>query len=193
MTGGTKREALGDTSSGGVACAEPGAAFSSGIADRIRKSASQYGTHVSPRSGQFIFACGAAGTGSFRRISRRYTAIALIGLPGRGCRGRVWAGKVADVCGRPPGISQTGNLGTWLSRSGFLRGRNPRTAANCWKDSFDWRAQRGASGGGIAGRRRAMQDPDRPVENFAATTPSHRVVQRTFRRVPIGSERTGRD
>ena len=117
MTGGTKREALGDTSSGGVACAEPGAAFSSGIVDRIREiGIRSMGRMYRPEVGQFIFRLRRCRNGIVSEgISRRYTAIALIGLSGEADAvvSAVLGGEgLRDVCGRlAGGISQAGNLG----------------------------------------------------------------------------------
>ena len=112
-----KREAMGDTAPGGVACAEPGVAPLSGIVARIRGILLRsMGRMYRPEVGLFMFRLRRDRNGIVSEgISRRYTSIALIGLAGEeeSVVSAVLGGEgLRDVCERlAGGISQTGNLG----------------------------------------------------------------------------------
>jgi len=117
MVVGAKGEAMGYAYAGGVSCAESGVAFSSGIVDAIRGiGIRSLGRMYRPEAGLFIFRLRRDRNGIVSEgISRRYTAIALIGLAGEEdpVVSSVLGGeRLRDVCGRlAGGISRAGNLG----------------------------------------------------------------------------------
>ncbi len=109
--------AMVDTVPGGGTCAEPGVALSSGIVDGIREiGIRSLGRMYRPEAGLFMFRLRRDRHGIISEgISRRYTAIALIGLAGEedAVVSAVLGGEgLRDVCGRlAGGISRAGNLG----------------------------------------------------------------------------------
>ncbi|MGZ8463084.1 MAG: hypothetical protein ACXWWT_09600, partial [Candidatus Deferrimicrobiaceae bacterium] len=117
MAAGAKGQAMGYVSAGGVSCAEPGAAPSSGILDGIRGIAIRsLGRMYRPEAGLFMFRLRRDRNGIVPEgISRRYTAIALIGLSGEEdpVVSSVLGGEgLRNVCGRlADGISRADNLG----------------------------------------------------------------------------------
>lgn len=109
--------AMVDTVPRGGTCADPGVALSSGIVDGIREiGIRSLGRMYRPEAGLFMFRLRRDRNGIVSEgISRRYSAIALIGLAGEEDRvvTSVLGGEgLRDVCGRlAGGISRAGNLG----------------------------------------------------------------------------------
>jgi len=117
MDGGAKGVAMGFAQAGGVPRAGSGKAVPSGLVDGIREiGIRSLGRMYLPEDGLFMFRLRRGRNGIVSEgVSRRYTAIALIGLAGEEdpeISSVLGGERLRDVCGRlAAGISRAGNLG----------------------------------------------------------------------------------